>query len=103
MGPLDPDVVGAILGPILGIPGVIVFTALIIRFKLKKKELEMRGSDPELGPVVDELRDDLNDTRAQLADMQEHTRAQLADMQERLDFAERLLTAGRASQEDRNR
>ena len=68
MGQLDPDIVGAMLGPILGIPGVIVFTALISRFKLKKKELDMRGSDPELGPVVDELRDDLNDTRAQLAD-----------------------------------
>ena len=70
----------------------IVFTALIIRFKLKKKELEMRGSDPELGPVVDELRDDLNDTRVQLA-----------DMQERLDFAERLLTAGRASQDEKGK
>ena len=81
---------------------VLVFTGLIIRFKLKKKELEMRGRDQEFGPEVDELRDDLNDTRAQLADMQEHTRAQLADMQERLDFAERLLTAGRASQEDRS-
>ena len=55
----------------------------------------MRGSDPELGPAVDTLRDEL-------ADMQEHTRAQLAEMQERLDFAERLLTAGRASQEDRS-
>ena len=65
----------------------IVFTALIIRFKLKKKELEMRGSDPELGPEVDALRHDLNDTRAQLA-----------EMQERLDSAERLLAAGRASQ-----
>ena len=70
----------------------IVFTALIIRFKLKKKELEMRGSDPELGPEVDALRDDLNDTRAQLA-----------DMQERLDFAERLLTAGRASQDEKGK
>lgn len=70
----------------------IVFTALIIRYKLKKKELEMRGSDPELGPVVDELRDDLNDTRVQLA-----------DMQERLDFAERLLTAGRASQDEKGK
>ncbi len=67
----------------------IVVTVLILRFKLKKKELEMRGRDPELGPEVDALRDDL-------ADMQESTRAQLADMQERLDFAERLLTAGRA-------
>ena len=62
-----------------------------MRFHLKKKELAMRGSDPELGPEVDALRDDLNDTRAQLA-----------DMQERLDFAERLLTAGRASQEDKS-
>ena len=97
MGLLDPDIVGAILG----IPGAVLALALILRFKLKKKELEMRGSDPEMRPVVDELRDDLNDTRAQLADMQEHTRAQLADMQERLDFAERLLAAGRASQEDR--
>lgn len=50
----------------------------------------MRGGDPELGPEVDALRDDLNDTRAQVA-----------EMQERLDFAERLLTAGRASQEER--
>ena len=78
----------------------IVFTALIVLFKLKKKELqvrerelEMQGSDRELGPVVDALRDDL-------ANMQDHTRAQLADMKERLDFTERLLTAGRASQED---
>ncbi len=80
-----------IVGVIVGVPGIIVFTYMILRFKLKKKELEMRGSDAELGPVVDELRDDLNDTRAQWA-----------DMQERLDFAERLLTAGRASQEDRS-
>ncbi len=75
-------------------PSAIVFTALILRFKLKKKELEMRGSDPELGREVDALRDEL-------ADLQEHTQVQLADMQERLDFAERLLTAGRASSEDR--
>ena len=80
-----------ILSVIFGVPGIIAFTTLIIRFKLKKKELEMRGSDPELGPEVDALRDDLNDTRAQLA-----------EMQERLDFAERLLAAGRASQKDRS-
>ncbi len=84
MGPFDPEL-------LIVIPGILVFTGLIIRFKLKKKELEMRGSNPELGLEVDELRDDLNDTRAQLA-----------DMQERLDFAERLLTAGRASQEDKS-
>ena len=98
MAQLDPEVVGSIVGPIVGVPGVVVFTFLVMRYKLKKKELEMRGSDAELGPVVDALRDDLE----QLADMQEHTRAQLVDMQERLDFAERLLAAGRASQVDRS-
>ena len=76
-------------GTIFGVIGGVAALGLILRFRLKKRELEMRGSDPELGPVVDALRDDLNDTRAQLA-----------DMQERLDFAERLLTAGRASQDD---
>ena len=69
----------------------IVVTVLIVGYKLKKKQLEMRGSDPQLGPVVDALRDDLNDTRAQLA-----------EMQERLDFTDRLLAGGRASQEDTN-
>ena len=60
----------------------IVVTALIIRYRLKTKELEMRGSDPQLGPEVDALR------------------AQLAQVQERLDFTERLLDGGRESQED---
>ncbi len=84
-----------IVGTIFGILGGVAVLSLVFWFKLKKKELEMQGSNAELGPVVDALRDDL-------ADMQEHTRAQLADMQERLDFAERLLTAGRPSQEDRS-
>jgi hypothetical protein len=86
MGPFEAEIVSVIFG----VSGTVLALALILRFRLKKKELEVRGSDPELGPAVDELRHDLNDTRAQLA-----------DMQERLDFAERLLTAGRASQEDR--
>ena len=80
------EYVAEIVDTIVIFPSIIVFTVLIIRYKLKKKELEMRGkelemrgSDPELGPVVDALRDDLNDTRAQLT-----------DMQERLDFAERF-------------
>ncbi len=87
-----------IIGTMFGILGGV---GLVLWFNVKKKELEMQGSNAELGPVVDALRDDVDDTRAQLADMQEHTRAQLADMQERLDFVERLLTAGRASQEDK--
>ncbi len=94
MGPFTED----ILGVIFGVPAVVVALVLILRYKLKKKELEMRGIDAELGPEVDALRDDFE----QLADMQEHTRAQLVDMQERLEFAERLLAAGRTSQEDRS-
>ncbi len=85
------------IAPVIAGISMIVVTVLILRYKLKKTELEMRGGDAELGPVVDALRDDVE----QLTDMQEHTRGQLAQMQERLDFAERLLTVGRASQEDR--
>ena len=85
--------------PIVVVPAVfgsiVVFAFLVMRYKLRKKELEMQGSDAELGPEVNALRDDL-------ADLQEHTQAQLAEIQERLDFAERLLTDGRASQEDRS-
>ncbi len=87
MGPFEAEIVSVIFG----VTGVVGALALILRFKLKKKELEMRGSDPELGPAVDALRHDLNDTRAQLA-----------EVQERLDFTERLLAAGRASQKDRS-
>ncbi len=98
------------IGILVGVPAVfgssIVITFLVMRYKLKnkelgmrEKELEMRGSDAELGPFVDALRDDVQ----QLAHMQENTRAQLAEMQERLDFTERVLAAGRASQEDRSR
>ncbi len=79
----------------VGLPlSFVVITVLIIRYNLKKTELEMQGSDS-----VDALRDDFE----QLADTQENTRAQLADLQERLDFAERLLTAGRASQDEKVR
>ena len=84
------------------IMGAVAFSSTVwslVHFNLKKKELEMRGSDAELGPVLDELRGDLE----QLADMQEHTQAQLAEVQERLDFAERLLTAGRAAQDEKSK
>ncbi len=67
----------------------IVIAAQFFRYKLKSQELEMRGSDPQLGPAGDTLRDDLDDTRAQLA-----------EVQERLDFTERLLGDRSASQED---
>ena len=87
MGPFTED----ILGIIFGIPAVVVSLVLILRYKLKTKEIEARGHDAEWGPEVDSLRDDLDDTRAQLA-----------EVQERLDFAERLLSAGRKEQEDKS-
>ncbi len=59
--------------------------------KIREKELEMGGSDAELRPVVDALCDDLNDTRAQVA-----------ELQERLDFAERLLASGSPPEKDRS-
>ena len=76
--------------------GALTFTGTVasvswalVHFKLKKKELELQAGDPLLGAEVDALREDLNDTRGQLA-----------EMQERLDFAERVLTAGRAPNQD---
>ena len=89
--PLEVQIISVIMAALAGSSAVWA----LVHFKLQKKELEMRGSKTKLGRVVDALRDDLDDTRARLDDMQEHTQAQLADMQERLDFAERLLTAGR--------
>jgi hypothetical protein len=77
----------AILGIVIGVPGFVGFVALITshtrkmnEMKLRERELEMRA---ELGPVVDALADDLNSTRAEVA-----------ELQERLEFAERLLVAG---------
>ena len=103
MAQLDPDTVVPVVGSIVVFGSMVAVTAQIIRYKLKKKELEMQGSDAELGPVVESLCDDLNDTRAQLSEMQEHTQAQLAEIQERLDFAERLLTDGRESQDEKSK
>ncbi len=86
--PVDVQIMSIIMG-------AVAFSSTVwalVHFKLKKTELEMKGSKTKLGPEVDALRDDLNDTQAQLA-----------EMQERLDFAERLLTAGRASQDEKSK
>ncbi len=87
---MDPETTQMLAAFVTFAFGSIVVTVLILRYKLKKKDLEMRGGDS-----VDALRDDVE----QLAGMQEQTRAQLAEVQERLDFAERMLTAGRAPQD----
>jgi hypothetical protein len=77
----------------LAFTGTVASTAwAIVHFRLKKKELEALGGGGELGVAVEGLREDVE----RLAEIQEHAQAQLAETQERLDFAERLLTAGRA-------
>jgi hypothetical protein len=80
----------------VGVPGFVAFIALMAghtrkmkELKIREKELKIVRSDVELKPVVDALCDDLNDTRAQVA-----------EIQERLDFAERMLTSGRAPEKD---
>ncbi len=79
-----------IVAVVVGIPGFVTFVGMLVGHTRKMKELAIReqelaleGSDAALGPVVDALSDDLNDMRAQVA-----------EMQERLDFAERLLASG---------
>ena len=57
-------------------------------YNVKKKEFETRGGTEALDAVREELE--------RLADQQDATQAQLLEVQERLDFTERMLTAGRA-------
>ncbi|NIM47902.1 MAG: hypothetical protein GTO22_01330 [Gemmatimonadales bacterium] len=86
--PVDVVVVSIVMGALAFTGTVASLSRAWVHFSVKKKEREMRGGDSESGREVDALRDDLNEARAQLA-----------DRRERLDFAERVLTAGRALQE----
>ena len=77
---------------VVGIPGFIAFVALMAahtrrmkELRIRDRELEVGGRDAALRPAVDALYEELHDTRSQVA-----------ELQERLDFAERLLAAGRA-------
>ncbi len=95
--PVDVQVISVIMAAVAGSSAVWALVHFKLKskqleFKLKSKELETQGRSTELGLIVDALRDDLDDTRGQLA-----------EVQERLDFAERLLTAGRASLDDKSK
>jgi hypothetical protein len=83
MGPFEAQIITIIFG----VSGTVAALGMILRFMLRRKELEARKTDPDVGPLVEALRDELDETRAQLA-----------DVQERLDFAERVLTAGRSAE-----
>ena len=88
MGPFEAQIISVVFG----VGGGVAALGLILRYKTRTKELELHGVDAELGPAVDSLREDLNEVRGQLA-----------DVQERLDFTERMLTAGRESDDQTNR
>ena len=53
--PVEVQVMSVIMA---GVAGSSAVWALVY-FKLRKRELETQGSDAELGPEVDALRDDL--------------------------------------------
>ena len=92
---MDPFLI-PIVAVAVGVPGLVAFVAVIASHTRKMKELAIRdrelGADGDLGPAVDALRDDLDDTRSQLV-----------EMQERLDCTERLLAAPKAHPEDDKR
>ncbi len=88
-----------IFAMITGIGGTLGIMALtmshkrkMIELKMREKELDEGHRDAELGPVVESLCEDLNDTRAQVA-----------ELQERLEFTERLLSSGNSPEKDLNR
>ena len=82
MGPFEAQAISVVFGVL----GSVTALGMIMRFMLRRKELEVKSGDADLAPAVDALRDELHDVRAQLT-----------EVHERLDFAERLLTEGRAS------
>ena len=84
MGPFEAQIVTIVFGVL----GSVTALGLVLRFAIRRRELEAQGGDHDLGPAVDALREDLHETQAQIA-----------DLQERLDFAERVLTAGRESRD----
>ncbi len=73
---------------LIGFTGGIVVLISILKYKLRHRELE-KGAVGDFEDMAESLRMEMQDLRAEHSD-------QLADVQERLEFAERLLTKGRA-------
>ena len=83
---MDPEIlrIGIVMGALAFTGTVASSIWALVHYKLKKREIDAQGRDPEWVAEVEGLREELHDTRAQLA-----------EMQERVDFAERMLTAAR--------
>lgn len=73
---------------LIGIAGGVAALGAILRYKLSRRELES-GASTDTVQTVEALRHELNELRAEHAE-------QLNEVYERLDFAERMLTRGRA-------
>ncbi len=84
---MELSVLIPIVAVAVGVPGFVAFVAVITGHTRKMKELAIRDKELEspagVGALeaIDALRDDLSETRAQVA-----------RMEERLDFNERLLS-----------
>lgn len=72
---------------LIGFAGGVAALAAILRYKLRRRELES-GTSAETAQAVEALRQEIHDLRAEHAE-------QLNEVYERLDFAERMLTRGR--------
>ena len=64
MGPFEAQVITTVFA----VCGSVAALALVGRFLLRKKELELQGGDAVLAPEVDALREEVHETRAQLAE-----------------------------------
>ncbi len=83
---MSPDWVFAIASAV-GAASLAVVAIIGLKTLIGRKDPD-RSSNPQIDAVVDSLRLELDDMRAD----HEH---QLTELQERLDFTERLLTKGR--------
>ncbi len=83
---MSPDWVIA-LAMAVGAPSLAVLAIVRLKTLIDRKDPD-RSSNPQIDAVVDSLRLEIDDLRAD----QDH---ELTEMQERLDFTERLLAKGR--------
>ncbi len=83
---MSPDWVIA-LAMAVGAPSLAVLAIVRLKTLIGRKDPD-RSSNPQIDAVVDSLRLEMDDLRA------DHDH-ELTEMQERLDFTERLLSKGR--------
>ncbi len=82
MSPLELEALQTILGSMVGVGGVLTALVITTRYKLRRREIEVRsGGHEELGRAMETLRNEVQEAREEIA-----------ELSERVDFTERLLT-----------